>query len=302
MKTQHGAGLRRQHIDVVNLTTHIVAVGLTLAIAGPALADDARMAPATGTSLTYRLISMAKRGDTVVTTGQVYTYVIKSSDGAIAEGVIHPEALIYGCAAADARAECVKVRKMADAKQDGDLLTVPIPRDFADRLAPQNVFKSHYFMPEMRRIAQPAPSDDPNNPGFEAEPAFVVTNSVTCPAAELEKFVPLGSTKNAIFHCQLAVSLRPTTGPGTHPPAGDRTDPVTFYATYDSKSHLTVPAGAWDVENFSYKSTQTGGPDVQTDMAFSPKLGIAVKAHTRFSPPGGGTSVDATSELIAVSP
>src|SRR5262245_42347306 len=124
------------------------AIVLLLA-AGIARADEPRNVPAAGTSLTYRLLITTKRHDaptgqdSTTVAGETYTYVVKSSDGTTAEGVIKPLAIILGCPTGEMNKSCEEVRKNPSARREGDLIMVPIPDDAGDSLSKQSGFKLH---------------------------------------------------------------------------------------------------------------------------------------------------------------
>jgi hypothetical protein len=77
---------------------------------------------------------------------------------------------------------------------------------------------------------------------------------------------------------------------------------MTMELTDTGAGQVTVPGGAFDVRNFKMKETSAdpGRPVASGEIAFSPKLGIAVKTHATVTTPTAIVAND--SELIAVSP
>src|SRR5512136_553948 len=112
----------------------LFVVALVAAV-GVARADEPRTVPAVGAKLTYRLISTTKLPDKTISTGQVYTYIVTSSDGTTAEGLIKPVAMILDCPGGAAYLACQEAAKTPGAHFDGDLLTVPVASDAGDGLA-----------------------------------------------------------------------------------------------------------------------------------------------------------------------
>jgi hypothetical protein len=151
-------------------------------VIGVARADDSYTLPAVGAQLTFRLISTTKLADQSVTTGQIYTYTITSISGVNSEGTIRPVALIYGCAEADTRKDCVAAGKMTGVKRDGDLLTVPVPDGIADTLVKESGYKGRYFLVEERNFPMPGPKnpDDPTSTEFGDTPLFILSNQLKC--------------------------------------------------------------------------------------------------------------------------
>lgn len=271
-----------------------------LLAAPAAYANDVRTVPAAGVSLTYRVLSSMKVGDAIVTTGQVYTYIVTASDGALAEGKIKLGASIYGCVPSNVMKDCAKARKAANARQEGDLVVVPVPPDLVDRLAEQSSFRFRHFMPEMRRVAWPVPRsvEDPDDTAFSPEPGFITTNAIICPETELKRFLPIGAVPAMALWCRVAVAH--TAWPAGHLTAIDRENDEKLKLSYQGKDQITLPSGTWNVQNLSYKydSSEKDRP-AETEIAFSERLGVGVKSHVRYLP-AGGSAIDLVSELISV--
>jgi hypothetical protein len=115
--------------------------------------------PAVGTKLTYRLITTTKTADKTIESGQVYTYIVTSSDNTTAEGIIKPVAMIIHCTK-DSDVLCAESAKAPGAHYDGDMLSVPISSDSGDSLEKQSSFKLvHFFFASRKfpslRVATP---------------------------------------------------------------------------------------------------------------------------------------------------
>jgi len=276
---------------------------LMLAAASTAAADD-RFVPAAGTTLTFRLMTVTKSADRTVTVGQIYNYVIASSDGAIAEGTIKPLALIYGCGGHETERDCAAALKAPGAKQEGDLVTVPVPPDIADELTKLSALKFHYFIIQERKIAMPGTKDPKADAGeFGHDLVFVLSVGMECDGATLKGFLPFGRTAMLTVPCKQTISRTP--GPGTPLSPFQSTHDVAMELTDKGSGHVTVPAGDFDVRRLTLKEsastpTQT---DIDGTIDFSTKLGVAVKTHSIVTPrTSQGIVVQSDSELIAVAP
>jgi hypothetical protein len=269
-----------------------------------ARADDGYMLPAVGAQLTFRLISTTKIADHTITAGQIYTYTITSISGADIEGSIRPLALIYGCAEGDTRNDCISAGKMAGAKRDGDLLTVPVPDGIADALLKESGYKGRYFLVEDRIFPMPGPKnpDDPNNTEFGETPLFVLTNQLKCDYAPLKDFFPIGATPQLklacrnIFsrsHSRLAAIVDQT-----------QEEPLSVELSYIGADKLSLPSGEWDVQKvgIKYAPDDPSRPSAEGESDVAIKLGLTVKSHTVVTNKATNLTSESTSEMIAYKP
>jgi hypothetical protein len=284
----------------------LLALLILLAGIGAARAADDRLVPTAGATFTYRLITVTKRPDNrTITTGQVNLYAISSSDDTVAEGTIKTLALIYGCATtAETARDCAAALKAPGVKQDGDLVIVPVPSEIGDNLAKQSALKYRYFIAEQRKIAMPGPKDPKADTGeFGPDPAIILSSGLVCDAAMLQRFFPLGHVADLTVPCKQTLSLRP--GPGSSLSPVDSTHDMSAELIDNGAGHVTVPSGDFDVRKLTLKETSSNAtPTVVTgDIAFSTRLGVAVKTHsTVTAATPSGVVVETDSELIATTP
>ena len=279
------------------------AIGILAAI-GAARADDAYTLPAVGAQLTFRLMSTTKIGDQSITVGQIYTYTLTAVSGANSEGTIRPVALIYGCAEADTRKDCVTAGKMAGAKRDGDLLTIPVPDSVADGLVKESGYKGHYFLIEERNFPMPGPKnlDDPNNTEFGDTPLFMLSNQLKCDEGPLPDFFPIGKTPKLTLTCRNIFSRSHSRIAGL----GDQTqeEPLSVELSYIGADKLTLPSGDWDVQKVAvkYVPDDPSHPSAEGESDVAVKLGVTVKSHTLVTNKATNITSESTSEMIAYKP
>jgi hypothetical protein len=281
-----------------------VGVLALLAAAGAARADDAYTLPAVGAQLTYRLISTTKLADQTITTGQVYTYTITAVSGATSEGTIRPVALIYGCAEGDTRKDCVIASKMAGAKRDGDMITLPIPDDIAAALTKESNYKGRYFLVEDRVFPMPGPKniDDTDKPEFGDTPLFILGNQLKCDYASLPSFFPLGKTPELSLTCRNIFSR-------THTRVAGQTDqtaeePIAMKLSFSGEDKVTLPSGNWDVRKVAikYVPDDPKHPSAEGLSDVAVKLGLTVRSHSTVTNAAVSLTAENTSELIAYKP
>ena len=280
---------------------HLVYAATLLAVIGRAQADDTRVVPAVGTTLTYRMLAISTMEGRSSRFGQIYTHVVTSSDGATAAGFIKPLAMIWGCPASDATNPCVTARKSPKARQEGDLVVVPVPAEISDSLAKQSAFKVHYFITELRKFAFPG-TKDPDNPDERAmgpEPAYVLTNTMECDSTELQRFLPLGKTPQITLACKATLVRVP--GAGSHVSPLEKNDAVSVEISDQGVGQITLPSGKWEARKFAIKvvpaDSSRGG--AQSEVQFSTKLGVPIKTHSIISNLSSHTVTETDSELIA---
>lgn len=277
---------------------------LLLAAIGIARADEPRTVPAVGTKLTYRLISTTKTADKTLAVGQVYTYIVTSSDGTTAEGVIKPVAMIIGCQGGAADLGCKDAAKTPGAHFDGDLLTVPIASDAGDGLATHSGFKLTHFMLVSRKFPMPS-SRDPkeyNLSDFGPEPSYILTNTMQCDLAGLEGFLPFGKSPQVTLPCEM--SFERSASRDGHLPLMTAHDTVSMEFSYAGNGWVTLPSGNWQVEKLDSKMLpkDPSHPTANTEILFSTQLGAIVRNHTTGTNPAAQSTTENTIELISVSP
>jgi hypothetical protein len=277
-----------------------------LAAIGVAGADEPYALPAVGSQLTYRLVSTAQLTEKSLsfTTGQVYTYTVTAVNGPVAEATIMPVAVIYSCAASDTSKDCAFAAKAAGATRDGDLVTVPVPKDIADDLARNGSLKTQYFLTEERRFPMPGPKnpDDPTDAEFGAAPIFVLTNKLVCDYGKLKDFFPLGKTPQATLPCHNVFSRTQARVGNTQDQNSDEAISLEF--TYDGPAKINLASNDWDVKKVAlkYVPNDTSLPSARADFEIANKLGLAVRVHTSAEIPASHLTSESSSELIAYKP
>ncbi len=279
---------------------YLYAAGLCAA-AGMAYADEPRSLPAVGTSLTYQLVTTTTAPTGKFSGGERYTYIVKASDAITAEGIIKPIAWMLSCPAGDDSPGCAAVLKRPGVERDGDMVSVPIPGDIGDSLAKHSGFKYHSLIQELRKFPVPGPGG-PGDPEIAAEPAFVVTNTAQCDLAGLAAFLPIGKAPQVTLPCEN--TFERTASRDGHLPATTTRDTVSLAIAYQGDDHITLPSGGWDVKKLTVTLTpkDPSHPSSRREMAFSEKLGAAVRTHTLGSNPATHAITENIVELIAVSP
>jgi hypothetical protein len=239
-----------------------------------------------------------------VTTGQIYTYTITSISGVNSEGTIRPVALIYGCAEADTRKDCIAAGKMAGVKREGDLLTVPVPDSIADSLVKQSGYKGRYFLVEERNFPMPGPKnpDDPNDTEFGDTPLFMLSNQLKCDYEPLATFFPLGKIPQLTLSCRNVFSRTSSRVAGL----GDQTqeEPLSVELSYIGAGKPSLPSGEWDVQKVAIKyiASDPSYPSAEGESDVAVKLGVTVKSHTLVTNKATNVTSESTSELIAYKP
>src|SRR5215471_16790433 len=109
-------------------------IATIVGLASSAAADNPHYLPATGTTVTFRLLVTVNSGGSEHTMGQVYRVTTTASDGTIAENTLTPLALIWRCPEGDTSSTCEQARHLPNPKRDGDLITVALPADVSSGL------------------------------------------------------------------------------------------------------------------------------------------------------------------------
>jgi hypothetical protein len=277
-----------------------LVLSLLLAAAETAQADEARLAPAAGSKLTYRMTAKTttSAGRTTVS-GQVYTYTFSSSDGVAAEGTIKLDAMLFDCKGRDEEPFCGRVLKAPGARADGDLILVPVPDDLAQSLAKDSVFKVRYFVVEKRVSALPALTG--GDALFNAEDPLVTTNVMDCDPESLLALPPKGDAQHATLTCRTTFSRSGWAAQGTKPATS--TDATKLDVVDFGVSSIALPSGTWDARRLKLSLTSnSGAQNMEGESRFSERLGVAVQTRWTAASPNGETMTEFVSELIATSP
>ena len=278
---------------------------LSLVVASvAALADEARTVPAVGTKLTYRAVSTTKLTNKTIGGGQIYTYIVTSSDGTTAEGQIKPVAMILDCPGGTDYLGCQDAGKSPGAHFDGDLLTVPVASDAGDALVTHSGFKLIHFLLVSRQFPIPSSRDpsEHNLSDFGPEPAFILSNSTQCDLGSLEGFLPFGKSPQITLPCDTAFE-RTASRDGLLPEASTH-NTVSMEISYAGDGWVTVPSGNWQVQKLTTKMVpkDSGGPTSETETLFSTQLGALVRGHTIGTSSTNQSTTEITTELISVAP
>jgi hypothetical protein len=274
------------------------------ALTTEAEAEEARLAPTAGATLTYRLVATTKSKDRTFTTGQIYSYLVATSDGTTAEGTIKPLALLFDCQDAALEAVCARAKKAPNAHDENGLTVVPIPAEIGDKLAAESAFRLRAFIVELRKFPAPKPPD-PKAAGdslISADNPLIVTTTTQCDPAALGDFLPIGKSPKATLACETTFERSGLSASDVKPIK--ISDSVSLEVTYLGEGRTTLPSGEWDVRRLSMKqiSSREDHPGAVVETQFSEKLGAAVKTRVVADPLKGGIVTETDTELIAVSP
>jgi hypothetical protein len=281
----------------------LIALSFILAT-NMARADEARDVPAVGTKLTYRLVSTTKMPAKTIGGGQVYTYIVTSSDGATAEGRIKPVAKILYCAGGTDDLGCQDAAKSPGAHFDGDLLTVPISSESSDALATYGGFKLAHFLLVSRQLPMPS-SRDPKEydlSDFGPDPAYILSTSLDCDLAALSGFLPLGKAPQVTLPCETTFE-RSASRDGKFPAVTNH-DTISMEISYAGSGWVTLRSGNWQVQKLDSKLVpkDPGHLVSETEALFSTELGATVRTHTTGTNPADQSTTEITIELVSVSP
>jgi len=275
-----------------------------VAAAGLARADEPRTVPDVGAKLTYRVISMTTMPDKTIGGGQVYTYIVTSSDGTIAEGLVKPVAIILYCHGGAADLGCEDSAKTPGAHFDGDLLTVPISSDVGDGLATHGGFKLTHFILASRKLPIPSSRDPKHHDlsDFGPDPAYILSNTMQCDLAGLDGFLPFGKSPQVTLPCEMTFE-RSASRDGRFPVL-TTDDAVSMEISYAGSGWATLPSGNWQVKKLDTKIVPKDPehPASQTEALFSTQLGASVRTHTIGINPATKSAAENTVELVSVAP
>jgi hypothetical protein len=267
-----------------------------------ARADEARFVPAAGSTLTYRLVTTTKTQDKTVVAGQIYAYVVASSNGTVAERIIKPIALLLDCRGGELEVDCARLKARSDVREDNGLTLIPIPAAAAEKLAAKSAFRLRTFVLEQRKAAYPAPNHGwSNDDFFNGDDPMIVENVVLCDPDALAAFTPLGKTPQGTVSCQIFFN-RSGGGDGVKPISSNAS--MSLEIADLGEERVTLRSGEWDVRRLSLKQTaalSSGGPVAHNELQFSEKLGVSVKSRSTVEVSDKVVS-ETDSELIAVSP
>jgi hypothetical protein len=279
----------------------LLFLALSLLVAEAARADEARLAPAAGSKLTYRMVAKTttSAGRTTIS-GQVYTYAFGSSDGLAAEATIKLDAMLFDCKGRDGEPFCGHVLRTPGAKADGDLILVPVPDDLAQSLAKDSDFKVRYFVVEKRVSALPAVTGA-GDALFSGEDPLVTTNVMDCDPEPMNALPPKGDAQHATLSCRAAFSRSGWAAQGGKPATS--TDAAKLDVVDFGVSPIALASGTWDARRLKLSLTSNSGAhNMEGEARFSEKLGAAVQTRWTAASPNGEAMTEFVSELIAASP
>ncbi len=283
----------------IPIAAALMAMGVAI---GAASADEPRTVPAVGAKLTYRLVSTTTTPTKTISTGQVYTYIVTKSDGATAEGIIKPNAIILECTGGAADLGCKDAAASPGAHFDGNLLTIPVDSASGDALSMHSGFKLNHFLMLSRMYPIPS-SRDPkayNLHDFGPDPSFTITNALQCEdLAKLEGFLPFGKSQQVALNCE--TTLERTASRDGKVPAMTTHEAVAIGIAYTGSGWVTVPSGAWQVQKFTATVTpkEAGHASSEAETLFSTQLGVPVRTHLVGHL--AASTTENTVELISVS-
>jgi hypothetical protein len=273
---------------------------LSLAFVVSARAEEARLVPAAGAKLTYRLVTTAtkKNGDKTIT-GQVYTYSITASDGLVAEGTVKLDGMLFPCQGEAGEPLCDRVLSAPGARPDGDMVFVPIPESLDPTLSKDTAFRLRYFVVEKR--AAWLPTTGVGDALFSADNPLRMTNDMDCDHDGLRNFRPIGGAQHVTLICTTTVTRAGGSALGMKPVSrtyGAKLDVVDL-----GPDKVDLPSGAWEVRRLklSFVSSDDDVPNVEGEGSFSERLGIAVRTRWTQTLRSGGVS-ETESKLIAFAP
>ncbi len=277
------------------------AVVALCAFSASVRADEARLVPAAGSTLTYRVVTTSKTSDKTIVFGEIYAYVVASSDGTVAEGAIRPIALLFGCRGHEDDADCIRAKTAPVAREEDGFTVVPVPAALADRLAAQSAIKWRAFIIEQRKATYllSLAGRRSNEDFFAGDDPLIVANTMACDPAALAAFMPLGKAPEATISCKTSFER-----------TGGRMKPMSNVASgsldvsYAGTGRVSLPSGEWDVRKLSLKPTisPSGPMSAHTEIQFSDKLGAAVTTRSTAENSSGKFVTESDSVLIAVSP
>lgn len=265
-------------------------------LASNAQAEEARLAPAAGSTLTYRVINTIKTQEKTTVSGQILAYRVVSSDGATSEGTIKLISLLFDCGKNEAQSDCATLKAKLETHEEDGLTVIPVPSATADKLASKSAFKLRAFLYEERKL--PIPSGAKLEDFFNTDDPLIVSNTLHCDVAALNAFLPLGNAQEATIPCQHSVER---SGGSAKPTSGNSS--LSLDVSYQGEGHIALPSGEWDVRKLSLKPILPSGVSASTltEMQFSDKLGAPVKSHSTVETLNGKFVTETDSELISVS-
>lgn len=280
-----------------------LALALPLLIVSAALADEPRLAPQVGARLTYRLIAKTtNNAGTTGLSGQIYTYTITSSDGAVASATIRLDAMLYPCRDRQDDPFCARVLKAPGAAPDGDMVRVPIPAALSEELGKTTAFRVRYLIIEQRVAALPVLNIDggANDPLFNPNDPMITTNAMDCDSEALKNLPPAGDAQHVALSCRATVSR--SGGSSVVGAPATSTEAITLDIFDFGLGQVQLPSGSWDVRRLKLNIVpKSGAQTMEGETRFSEKLGVAVKTHWTITP-NKDTLIDLDSELIEAKP
>jgi hypothetical protein len=281
-----------------------LAFALPFLVIGAAQADEPRLAPQVGAKLTYRLIAKTTNNSgRTSASGQVYTYTITSSDGAVAEATIKLDAMLYPCRNRADDPFCARVLNAPGAEADGEMVRVPLPEALSESLGKDSAFRVRYLIVERRVAALPALNvgGGANDPLFNPADPMTTTNAMDCESDALKDLPPIGDAQHVALSCRASVSRSGGTTAAGAPATS--TEPVTLDIFDFGLGEIQLPSGTWSVRRLKVDIVpKSGAQTIEGETRFSEKLGVAVKTHWTATSGNNDSIIDLDSELIDAKP
>src|SRR5215468_689626 len=275
-----------------------------VALTGSAAADNPHYLPATGTTVTFRLLVTVISGGSERTMGQVYRVTTTANDGTTAENTLTPLALVWRCANDDTSSACEQARHLPDSRREGDLLTVPLPADVSSglgkigRLTVRDVFRFAQVFP----IPGLLDTGEIAKPQIGAAPLVVQSTALDCDEAALKTFFPFGAMARITVPCKFTVETSQSRVAGIKD--GKSTSEVKYELAFAGHEHIAVPAGSYEVAVIKFKSMPASGDGAVTEgeWAFAQSLGFTAKYSSLTHAPNSTITTRIVRELIKVEP
>jgi hypothetical protein len=279
-----------------------LVIATIVGLACPAAAENPHYLPATGTTLTFRLLVTVNSGGSERTMGQVYRLTTTASDGTVAENTLTPLAVVWRCPEDDKSSTCEQARHLPDARRDGDLITVALPAEVSNalgkigKLTVWDVFRFRQVFP----FPGLQDTGEVSKPRIGDTPLVIQTTALDCDEAALKPFFPFGATARVTVPCKLTVETAQSRVSALK--EGKSTSEVKYDLSFAGHEHVAVPAGSYEVAVIKFKSTPASGdgPVTEGEWEFAQNLGFSVKYSSLTHFPNSANTSRIVRELIKV--